>query len=70
MIDLYCVFHKFCGICIQNYHTSGNILTISLQLNSGQYGNEYIGNDLNVERAWLQGLSGCNVTVVVVDDGI
>ena len=29
----------------------------------------YEGNDLNVERAWLQGLTGCNVTVAVVDDG-
>jgi len=24
---------------------------------------------LNVERAWLQGLTGCNVTVGIVDDG-
>ena len=39
------------------------------QLNTGQYGNEYRGNDLKVEQAWLQGVSGCNVTVTVVDDG-
>jgi subtilisin family serine protease len=39
-------------------------------LNSGQLGNEYKGNDLNVEKAWLQGLTGCNVTVAVVDDGL
>ena len=25
--------------------------------------------DLNVEPAWLQGLTGCNVVVGVVDDG-
>jgi hypothetical protein len=24
---------------------------------------------LNVEPAWIQGYSGCNVTVAVVDDG-
>ena len=24
---------------------------------------------MNVERAWLQGLTGCNVTVGIVDDG-
>ena len=42
----------------------------TLQLNTGQHGNVYRGRDLNVERAWLQGLSGCNVTVVVVDDGM
>ena len=41
-----------------------------VQLNSGQYGQELVGNDLNVEKAWLQGLTGCNVTVAVVDDGI
>ena len=29
----------------------------------------YIGRDLRVEQAWLQGLTGCNVTVSVVDDG-
>ena len=40
-----------------------------IQLNTGQYGDEYQGNDLNVEKAWLQGLTGCNVTVAVVDDG-
>ena len=40
-----------------------------MQLNSGQQGEEYVGNDLNVERAWLQGLTGCNITVTVVDDG-
>ena len=40
------------------------------QLNTGQYGINFQGNDLNVERAWLQGLTGCNVTVTVVDDGM
>ena len=39
------------------------------QLNSGQFGDEYLGNDLRVEQAWMQGLTGCNVTVTVVDDG-
>jgi hypothetical protein len=39
-------------------------------LNSGQFGEQFSGNDLNVERAWLQGYSGCNVTVAVVDDGL
>ena len=27
------------------------------------------GNDLRVEQAWLQGFTGCNITVSVVDDG-
>ena len=40
-----------------------------LQLNTGRvYGEDYT-EDLNVEPAWLQGLTGCNVTVAVVDDG-
>ena len=30
---------------------------------------EYTGRDLKVEQAWLQGVTGCNVTVAVVDDG-
>ena len=47
-----------------------NVDCFITQLNSGQYGDEYKGNDLKVEKAWLQGLSGCNVTVTVVDDGI
>ena len=25
--------------------------------------------DLNVEPAWIQGLTGCNVVVAIVDDG-
>ena len=51
---------------------SNNVYTsiwILLQLNTGQYGAQYIGNDLNVEPAWMQGVTGCNVTTVVVDDG-
>lgn len=40
-----------------------------MQLNTGQFGEEYIGNDLRVEPAWLQGITGCNVTVAIVDDG-
>ena len=39
------------------------------QLNSGQFAEQFRGNDLNVEPAWIQGYSGCNVTVAVVDDG-
>ena len=39
------------------------------QLNSGQLGEGYAGNDLRVEQAWMQGLTGCNTTVTIVDDG-
>ena len=39
------------------------------QLNSGQIGEPYMGRDLRVEQAWMQGLTGCVVTVTVVDDG-
>jgi subtilisin family serine protease len=39
-------------------------------LNTGQYKGMYKGNDLRVVPAWLQGYTGCNVTVTVVDDGI
>lgn len=36
------------------------------QLNRGQVGGS---RDLNVEPAWIQGLTGRGVTVAVVDDG-
>jgi hypothetical protein len=32
-------------------------------------GRANIGSDLRVEQAWMQGLTGCNVTVTIVDDG-
>ena len=48
----------------------GQILIHSfLQLNTGQFENKYKGYDLRVEQAWLQGVTGCNVTVTIVDDG-
>ena len=40
-----------------------------LQLNSGQLGLPDIGHDLNVEPVWIQGITGCNSFVAVVDDG-
>ncbi len=27
------------------------------------------GRDLNIERAWLQGVTGCGSVVAIVDDG-
>lgn len=42
---------------------------IPVQLNRGQLGLESIGRDLNVEPVWMQGITGLNVTVAVVDDG-
>ena len=57
-------------LCFFSHIGSYNLLHICMtQVNTGQYGNEYRGNDLKVEQAWLQGVSGCNVTVTVVDDG-
>ena len=29
----------------------------------------YVGNDVNAERVWIQGITGCNVTIAVVDEG-
>jgi hypothetical protein len=40
-----------------------------IQLNTGQLAAADAGNDMNVERAWLQGLTGCGMVVAVVDDG-
>ncbi len=39
------------------------------QLNTGQTGASNVGNDLNVEPAWLQGITGCNSVVAIVDNG-
>ena len=44
-------------------------MTFLYQLNTGQYGDQYKNRDLNIEKVWLQGLTGCNVTVGIVDDG-
>ena len=39
------------------------------QNNTGQLNKTDIGRDLNVERAWLQGLTGCGIVVAIVDNG-
>ena len=33
-------------------------------------GDEAKGHDLNVEPAWIQGLTGRGITVAIVDDGM
>ena len=30
----------------------------------------FTGNDADVEKAWLQGVTGCNTIITVVDEGI
>ena len=40
-----------------------------LQLNTGQLGVSATGRDLKVERVWLQGITGCDSVVAIVDDG-
>ena len=39
------------------------------QLNTGQFNSSFAGADHRIQRAWIQGLTGCGVTVAVVDDG-
>ena len=38
-------------------------------MNTGQTSEPANGRDLNVVRAWIQGVTGCNSVVGVVDDG-
>ncbi len=38
-------------------------------MNTGQLSSSDAGRDMNVERAWLQGLTGRGNVVAVVDDG-
>lgn len=46
----------------------GNLfLCFDVQVNTGQFGPQ--GLDLNVEGAWIQGITGCNRVVAIVDDG-
>ena len=40
-----------------------------MQLNTGQIAPGDAGNDLNVVPAWIQGVTGCNSVVAIVDDG-
>lgn len=40
-----------------------------LQLNTGQTLVSDAGRDLNVVPVWLQGITGCNSYVAIVDDG-
>ena len=41
----------------------------SIQLNTGQLNSTDVGRDIEVEGAWLQGVTGCGITVAIVDDG-
>lgn len=63
-------------VCLNTFHSPFCILNyfiicalIPVQLNRGQVGLEYIGRDMNIEPVWMQGITGLNVTVAVVDDG-
>ena len=44
-------------------------VSLQLQLHTGQTGPQFVGNDLNVEPVWIQGITGCNSVVAIVDDG-
>ena len=43
---------------------------ITTQLNTGQTLSSERGRDINVEPVWLQGITGCNSSVAIVDDGL
>ena len=45
------------------------IIIFFFQLNTGQFNSSFAGADHRIQRAWIQGLTGCGVTVAVVDDG-
>lgn len=49
--------------------THSSTCIIFLQLNTGQLGASDAGRDLKVERVWLQGITGCDSVVAIVDDG-
>ena len=55
--------------CREGCNKCSILFLYSVQLNTGQLNSSDAGNDLNVERAWLQGLTGCGTVVAVVDDG-
>ena len=44
-------------------------LVYNPQLNTGQVALSDAGNDLNIVPAWIQGVTGCNSVVAIVDDG-
>ena len=49
-------------------HHSITCITL-LQLNTEQLGVSATGHDLKVERVWLQGITGCDSVVAIVDNG-
>ena len=52
-------------------HLNNNAIMVIFffQLNTGQFNSSFAGADHKIQRAWIQGLTGCGVTVAVVDDG-
>ena len=40
-----------------------------MQLNTGSIYPDHAGRDADVERAWLQGVTGCGSIVTVTDEG-
>ena len=57
-------------VCMCVYVCVNGLMFLSVpQLNTGQHGQQYRNRDLNIEKVWIQGLTGCNVTVAFVDDG-
>ena len=44
-------------------------IILFVQLNNGSFTNGPSGKDLNVEPAWMQGITGSGVVVAIVDNG-
>lgn len=65
MIAVYC---NTCHCSPTYLHLLRHYVPTSMQLNTGQVGG-LPGHDLNVEPAWIQGITGRGVVVAVVDDG-
>ena len=51
--------HEHCSLSLTQVNSETGVLQ--------EFGDST--RDLNVEPAWIQGLTGCNVVVAIVDDG-
>ena len=65
--DVMMCVHVVVVMCAHVVHLVMHVY--QLQLNTGQTLASDAGRDLNVVPVWLQGITGCNSYVAIVDDG-
>ena len=57
-----------CTVLLNELRLALDLVFTTIQLNTGQFGPPP-GLHLNVEPVWIQGITGCDSVVAIVDDG-